>query len=292
MREYGQIQCSFWRDPDIRGLNERSRTLAAYLLTGPHSNGIGCYYLHDGYITADFGWQSETISECLLELASIGFCRRCSVTHFVLIPKFLYWNPISNGNVAKAREKEFEGVPKRSEVYGALVESMKRFGKHWSEPFRDHLERVSDGSRNQNPTLPEPNLSEPTRTEPPGAQPAAREQTGKGARKLHGSPEDEAMGRRIFAAVRRVVPSAKEPSFDAWANAIRLMREQDERTHEQIWTLFDFANRDNFWRTNILSPATLREKWTQLEAKRIARGGGPSGQAPDYTEGLGRDGTF
>jgi hypothetical protein len=89
-------------------------------------------------------------------------------------------------------------------------------------------------------------------------------------RKLVYTAEDEALAKQMFAAVRIVAPSAKEPSYAAWANAIRLMREQDERTHEQIWTVFEWANRDTFWRTNILSPGTLREKLAQLEAKMLA----------------------
>jgi len=88
--------------------------------------------------------------------------------------------------------------------------------------------------------------------------------------KLVYTAEDEALAKRMFEAVKLVAPSAKEPSYAAWANAIRLMREHDEHTHEQIWTVFEWANHDSFWRTNILSPGTLREKWTQLEAKMLA----------------------
>ena len=87
-------------------------------------------------------------------------------------------------------------------------------------------------------------------------------------RRLVFSPEDEALARVIFAGVRAVVPGAKEPVWAAWSNAVRLMRERDGRTHAEIQRLFEWANADSFWRANILSPATLRDKWTQLEAKR------------------------
>jgi len=89
-------------------------------------------------------------------------------------------------------------------------------------------------------------------------------------RKLVYTAEDETLAKLMFEAVKLVAPSAKEPSYAAWANAIRLMREHDERTHEQIWALFEWANRDSFWRTNILSPGTLRDKWAQLEAKMLS----------------------
>lgn len=87
-------------------------------------------------------------------------------------------------------------------------------------------------------------------------------------RRLKFGADDEALARVIFAGVRNIVPGAKEPAWPAWANAVRLMREQDGRTHTEIAGLFAWANTDSFWRANILSPGTLREKWTQLEAKR------------------------
>jgi hypothetical protein len=91
-------------------------------------------------------------------------------------------------------------------------------------------------------------------------------------KKVWGTEDDHALARRIYDAVKVVAPSSKEPNWDGWANAIRLMREQDERTHEEIWAMFDWANHDTFWRVNVLAPATVRDRWTQLEAKRLNRG--------------------
>jgi hypothetical protein len=46
------------------------------------------------------------------------------------------------------------------------------------------------------------------------------------------------------------------------------MRERDGRTHKEIAALFKWACNDAFWQGNVLCPATLRDKWTQLEIKR------------------------
>lgn len=156
MREYGQVQCSFWSDPDIQGTTETAKLLALYLLTGPHSNGLGCYRLPNGYVQADFGWSSERVSKGYGELFQIGFCNRCESTDFVLIPKFMRWNPVANPKVAIAREKEFRTVPKKSAIYQQLAHSMLVYGGHWSEPFRNHIETVSKGYGKQDPTLPDP----------------------------------------------------------------------------------------------------------------------------------------
>lgn len=265
MREYGQVQCNFWRHGDLRDAGEDARLLALYLLTGPHSNGIGCYYLPDGYVTEDLKWSIERVSQAFAKLSEMDYARRCERTSWVLIPQFLKWNEIANPNVAKSRVKEFLTVPKKSAVYGELCASLKAFGKHWSNDFETVLAECSK----QDPTRPEPN--QPDKTLPKGAAAdPQREQAGE-KRKVYGTEEDHALARRIFDSVKVVVPSAKEPNWDAWANAIRLMREQDERTHDEIWTTFDWANRDTFWRANVLSPATLRDRWNQLEAKRLNR---------------------
>ena len=69
--------------------------------------------------------------------------------------------------------------------------------------------------------------------------------------------------------VKMISPSSKKANLDSWANTIRLMREVDERTLQEIGGLFDWANKDSFWCANILSPEKLRKQWDKLNAKRI-----------------------
>ncbi|MEG0431891.1 MAG: hypothetical protein RR615_01745 [Morganella sp. (in: enterobacteria)] len=87
-----------------------------------------------------------------------------------------------------------------------------------------------------------------------------------------GTADDLKAAQWIFQLITRISPSAKTPNWSGWANDVRLMREQDNRTHSDICQMFQFANRDSFWKSNVLSPAKLREKWTQLEAKRNTQG--------------------
>lgn len=84
------------------------------------------------------------------------------------------------------------------------------------------------------------------------------------------SDDDLKAAEWIFHLIRKLNPSFKEPKFESWANDIRLMRERDNRTHKDICELFKWANQDRFWSVNILSPATLRDKWDQLSMKRNA----------------------
>lgn len=62
-------------------------------------------------------------------------------------------------------------------------------------------------------------------------------------------------------------PNFKKPNLESWANEIRLMRERDKRTIEQINYLVEWVQKDSFWQSNILSPKKLREKFDQLAMK-------------------------
>ena len=75
----------------------------------------------------------------------------------------------------------------------------------------------------------------------------------------------------IWDLIHEMQPDRKPPNLTTWANTIRLMRERDGRTHEQIRELFRRANQDEFWCTNILSPDKLRTKWDNLTLKLIQK---------------------
>ena len=109
------------------------------------------------------------------------------------------------------------------------------------------------------------------------------------------TPEDKALADYMLTRVRDVSPSAK--GSRNWPDHIRLMRERDKRSHDEIRAMFDWANTDAFWRVNILSPDTLRKQWVKLEAKRNSspprRTTMHSGfDAVDYSAGINADGSF
>lgn len=130
-----------------------------------------------------------------------------------------------------------------------------------------------------------------SKSSPRKAKPEAAVSSPKGDK--WGTADDLKAAQWIFQLITKISPSAKTPNWPGWANDVRLMREQDSRTHSDICQMFKFANQDSFWKSNILSPAKLREKWTQLEAKRNTQGQGkPSGRPhldfdnTDWAEGL------
>lgn len=84
------------------------------------------------------------------------------------------------------------------------------------------------------------------------------------AKKHAFSASDMAVAKWMWALILKLQPSRKPPSFESWANEIRLMVEMDGRTHDDIERLFALVQADDFWRTNVLSPSKLRDKWDDL----------------------------
>ena len=89
------------------------------------------------------------------------------------------------------------------------------------------------------------------------------------AEKKKYTEDDRKISEWIYSRVLIVSPKAPKPNFDSWANTIRLMRESDKTSRDDICSVFEWANRDEFWKTNILSPKKLREKFSTLHSKMI-----------------------
>ncbi|PEQ01530.1 hypothetical protein CN587_25230 [Bacillus wiedmannii] len=81
------------------------------------------------------------------------------------------------------------------------------------------------------------------------------------------STSDLENAKLLFELMLQNNPSAKEPNFDKWADDFRLIRERDNRTDEAIKYLINWTQKDDFWSTNILSPAKLRKQFDALVVK-------------------------
>lgn len=62
------------------------------------------------------------------------------------------------------------------------------------------------------------------------------------------SDDDLSLAENIFSSIQELNPNHKQPNLENWADDIRLMRERDNHTHEEIKNLFIFANNHDFWK--------------------------------------------
>ena len=110
--------------------------------------------------------------------------------------------------------------------------------------------------------------SEVSNLVPPPVSNLVPKPTSKPKKNLRWESGDLETAESIYKLLLALNPKHKKPSLETWANTIRLMRESDGHTHNDIMDLFRFANSDSFWKSNILSPAKLREKWDVLTIKK------------------------
>lgn len=81
---------------------------------------------------------------------------------------------------------------------------------------------------------------------------------------------------------------SKRPTITRkWRDACRLLIDKDGRTAEQVKAAIDWCQSDEFWRANILSMPTLREKYDRLRLDAIRKQNAASrkGNGRQPTEG-------
>ena len=91
----------------------------------------------------------------------------------------------------------------------------------------------------------------------------------------HNTTQHAPPSRRAFELAERLKvlilgnnPKAKLPQdYKVWALEVDRMIRLDKRTESEIEQVMDFSQKDDFWRSNILSVSKLRKKFDQLWLK-------------------------
>jgi len=146
MSRYATIYTKIWQDETFKTLDSDAQMLFIYLLTSPHSNLIGFYYLPMAYVAEDLGNPCETLSKPFRNLCEKGLIEYDSAAKVVLVRNYLKYNPIQNPNQAKGAVAVLESVP-RTRLLAAFLECVeKHCPNHFetvSKPFRKGFETVS-----------------------------------------------------------------------------------------------------------------------------------------------------
>ena len=77
MREYAKLSPRFWIGETGKAIKERgieAQLLATYLISSPHSNMVGVYYLPLYFITHETGMSAKTVTKALQHLIELDFC--------------------------------------------------------------------------------------------------------------------------------------------------------------------------------------------------------------------------
>lgn len=109
---YTRVESRFWQDEKMRNVSAEARYLMLYLLTSPHRNILGFYFLPEPYACFDLGWTQEQFRERLGELLRNGLVKYDETAHVVLIINFLKHNPLENHNQVKSAIQKLDEIPK------------------------------------------------------------------------------------------------------------------------------------------------------------------------------------
>jgi hypothetical protein len=131
---YTRIKSKFWNDEKVVTWCDDTKLLALYLVSSPHSNMIGCYYLPLGYVCEDLGWDIDRLRSSLQNLIINVFIKYDEIAKVVYLPTYLMHNPIENENQAKSAAKQVAELPKTQ-----LIQDLKLYVKALRKPFLNPL---------------------------------------------------------------------------------------------------------------------------------------------------------
>lgn len=85
---FTKIDQLIWSDTKYKKTSEDGKFLFLYLLSCPHRNIIGLYFLPIQYGAFDLGWENKRFKKVLRELINIGFINYNFETNIVFIKIF------------------------------------------------------------------------------------------------------------------------------------------------------------------------------------------------------------
>jgi len=148
---YSKVFVKIWHSKDFRTLSEEGKMLFIYLLTSPHRNMGGFYYLPLPYLCFDVGLDEKRVSKAFEELTDKDMALYDFDAQVVLIKKWFCYNPIENENQAKGLNKQLAEIPK-SKLFKPFVNCVNEYCKY----IESILKGFDIPSENPSETLSEP----------------------------------------------------------------------------------------------------------------------------------------
>ena len=304
---YSKVFVKIWHSKDFRMLSEEGKMLFLYLLSSPHRNMGGFYYLPLPYLCFDVGLDEERVSKAFEELTDKDMALYDYNTQVVLIKKWFCYKPIENENQAKGLNKQLAEIPK-SKLFKPFVDCVKEYCKY----IESILKGFDIPSEHPSETLSKPYTKPGTGTgtgtgtvsgagdnspNPPGpdAQQETQEvqETGEDDKEESKHTEDSPPYRAAVYLRNRILENnvrARVPPEDPEDKLMQKWAQEMDRLHrigppggtsgyswQEIRQLIDFSQDNDFWRSNILSAAKLREKCVQLENQMKRNNSKPRG---------------
>jgi len=242
MMLYTRVESRFWQDEKMRAVSDDARYLMLYLLTSPHRNILGFYFLPSPYACFDLGWDEKRFQKGLQELLQTGRVKYDARAHVVLVQNYLKHNPLENPNQVKSAIERLEEMPK-TPLFQDFLAVVEQFDKPFIQPLAERLrERLREPGTG---TVTEAGLNNThapggasAQPQNPSAQPA--DQSGE-QRKRAKTQKQEELFARFWAAYPK--KRSKGQAEKAWAKL-----QPDEQLVETMLATLERAKKSEEWR--------------------------------------------
>lgn len=216
MRDYAKVSPKFWigaTGKQLRAAGPETQIVAMYLLTCPHANMLGLYYLPRLFIEHETGLSNEGASKGLASASEAHFCLYDEATEMVWVLEMASYQV---GESLQATDNRVKGIQRE---YDELPENpfLEGFFDRYASAFHLTNRRENTkglGSPSEDP--PKPRAGAGARTGEKGL-PASPRQPRRGTTKS--VPEDFAIDDDLRGYVTKLIPDADPDGlFDQFKN--------------------------------------------------------------------------
>ena len=156
MSRYVNVATRLWHDEKIRTLSEDARSLFLYLLTSPHGNMCGIFFIPVLYACHDLQWNEQRYRTAMEELENGQVISYDG--DIVFIKNFIRYNPIKGPKQAIGAAKRLKEVPTTDLIHEFVKtiskyltpDTLKVFCKEYGYPIDTLSATLSD-----TPPIPE-----------------------------------------------------------------------------------------------------------------------------------------
>ncbi|MDH5528138.1 MAG: hypothetical protein OEY97_12620 [Nitrospirota bacterium] len=110
MRDSSRVSSRFWTGAvglRLKRLGANAQLVALYLITCPHANDLGLYFLPVPYLSFDTGLPPDAAQAALSALEKDGFAHYDPLSSFVWVPDMAAWQL---GDTLSPRDRRVIGV--------------------------------------------------------------------------------------------------------------------------------------------------------------------------------------
>ena len=153
MRDFNKVSPNLWQSSRFIDLpSQDGRYLYLYLLTCPHQNSAGCFWLPDGYACHDLAWDRDCYLKARQQLIDADLIEFDDTEKVVFIKRWFKHNPPMNQSHHKGIINQLEkcGSPelqKRCEAQLEAVWQQRTIGKATEKPSVPRLPSLKPGHR-------------------------------------------------------------------------------------------------------------------------------------------------